>query len=469
MSVIIKLKKNTVFKNFSYLTLGSFFSQGLSLATVIIITNNLLPDEYGTYSFLLNQGMLLLAIGDLGIRNIIIRKISRNTNESKDLIYNGFILRFLAAIILTLIYGIYNYYLGSLNIEQVFLIGLSAFALSLWTLIEYIFIGNQKMLPVTIIKILYSFFWFVLVFYLPSEMYEINLLFSLFIMTNGIKALLLFIILKKKKLLIGTIDNFFRSSRNLLRESWPYFSLMLIMVPVTHLSNIYLELNSTMEEIGFFNLGRKLMGPVDIILGYALIAVFPNISALWKNDRNKFYRLITDNFQFFFMLALLMTFLCSFFAREIVLILFSETYLNAVNVTQLQVWYTFLMGINRLISIILGAADQEKVIFKLGILNALISIPMLYYGSMYGAIGLSYAYVISFALFEIYLWYYFKKTFKLKISKDSAMWLTALILFLISYFIPQETLIIKRIGISATIIAGMGYYIYKNKTQDIKV
>lgn len=241
------------------------------------------------------------------------------------------------------------------------------------------------------------------------------------------------------------------------------------MIPVTHLSHIYLELNSRLDAIRFFKFCRKLMVPVEIILAYDLIAVFSNISALWKNDRNKFYRLVTDNFQFLFLLALLITFLFSFFEREIVLILFSETYLNAVKVTQLQVWYTFLIGINSLIWIISGAADQENIIFKLSVLNVLISIPLLYYGSLYGVIGLSYAYVISFALFEIYLWYYFKKRFKLKISKDAEMWFTTLILFLISYFKPLETLIIKRIGISGTIIVGMRYYIYKNKIQAIKV
>lgn len=79
------------------------------------------------------------------------------------------------------------------------------------------------MLSVTIINVLYSFFWFV--FYLSSEMFEVNLLFSLFILTNGFKALFLFFIHKKKKLLIGTIDNYSRSSKNLLRESSPCFSL----------------------------------------------------------------------------------------------------------------------------------------------------------------------------------------------------------------------------------------------------
>lgn len=468
MTILNKFKESKVLKNFSYLTFGSIFSQGLGLLTVIVITRHLLPEEYGKYSFLLNQGMLLLALGDLGIRNIIIRQISRNPNKSNDLIFNGAKLRFLAAILLTILYAIYNYYLGTLNYIQVLLIGISAFSLSLWTLIEYIFIGNQRMLPVTIIKIVYSFLWFGIILILPVKFFEINLLFSLFIITNIIKAIIFYIILKRKKLLMGKVENFYISSKNLLKESWPYFSLMLIMIPITHFSNIYLEVNSTMEEVGFFNLGQKLMAPVDIIIGYALIAVFPNIASLWTKDRKKFNLLISKNFSSFFTFALVLTFLCSFFAKEIVTILFSEAYLNAVKVTQLQVWYTFLMGINRLISVILGAADKERVMFKLGILNALVSLPMLYYGSKYGAIGLSYAYVISFALFEIYLWYYFKNLFQLKIQKDKLMWFLALILFLISYYIPQETLLIERIAIALFINIIIVLYVYKNYRGNLK-
>ena len=104
-----KLLKNKVVLNFSYLTFGSIISQLLLLITVIKITKLLSPENYGLYSFILAQGLLLHSISDLGIKAIIIRTIARNPEKTKDLVYNGLKLRTVALILLMLIYIVYNY------------------------------------------------------------------------------------------------------------------------------------------------------------------------------------------------------------------------------------------------------------------------------------------------------------------------------------------------------------------------
>ena len=106
---------NKVFRNFSYLTIGSVLAQGLSLLTILKITRIFSPSDYGLFTFIMAQGLLLLAIADLGIRNIVIRSIARKPDRTNDLIVNGAMLKVFATLALIAIYIAYNNLLGSLG------------------------------------------------------------------------------------------------------------------------------------------------------------------------------------------------------------------------------------------------------------------------------------------------------------------------------------------------------------------
>lgn len=458
---LTKILQNKVFQNFSYLTIGSALAQGLSLLTILKITRIFSPSDYGLFTFIMAQGLLLLAIADLGIHNIVIRSIARNRNRTKDLIVNGAILRITATLALIFIYVFYNNLLGSLTTQELVLLFLFTLLSSLAHLFETVFLGNEKMLPISLINLVYSASWFLVVLLLPEQYITVTFLFWIFLALNAAKALILYVCLVFQGLLVGQTGNFWNSSKALIAESWPYFSLVFIMIPVNHFANNFLDINSTTDEIGYFNLSQKLLGPVSMVLGFALSAVFPNLSALWTKDRKKFNQYISKGFKYFMLPALVLCTLFTLFAREVVVLLFTAEYIPAVKVCQLQVWFVFLMGINSLIGTILGATNKEKLLLKLGIVNALLSTPMLYLGSHYGALGLSYSYVISFALFEVYLWIVFRKSLNIKIDADMILWILALAFFFGSYFIPVSTGIIYRLMLGSLVLAGLVFFLRK--------
>lgn len=467
--MIRQLTNNKVFRNFSYLTIGSLLSQLIGIITIIKITKIFSPVNYGIYTFLMSQGTLLFVIADLGITNIIIRNIARDNLRTKNLIINGAIIRFISVLVFTLLYLFYNFFFGNLNQEQILLVSSFALINCFSHLFEIAFIGNQKMLAISLINLSYSLAWFLTVYLLPIQSVNVNFLFCVFLILNIIKAIISLVVLKYQKLLIGEIQSFGFSSKELVRESWPYFSLLLITIPTNYLSNNFLELNSKIIEVGYFNLSQKLLLPVNMILGFALSAIFPNLSSIWINDKKRFYQLVSIGFRYFMITAILLCFIFTLFVREIVTLLFNPNFLPAVKVCQLQVWFAFLMAIFSLMGTILGAINKEKSILKFGFINTLISTPMLYYGSKYGAFGLSCGYVISFAIFGSYYWPAFKKVINIKIKNDLLLWTFAFLLFLISYFIPQKTsIIIKIIPVVLVTSAVAIYFSKKIKLVSIK-
>ncbi len=453
---------NKVFKNFSFLTIGSILAQLVSLFTILKITRVLNPSEYGVFTFMLMQGALLFAFGDLGIGNIVIRRIARDHENTNDLVHNGMILRVIAVFTFSLIYIGYNYYFGSLSNEQLILVFAYTFVFCLYKLFEDAYLGNEKMLTPSIINLMHSVFWFLIVFLLPADFISFKVLFYIYLSLNTLRALVFYILLRTQNLLIGQIGKFAVTIRGLLKESWPYFGMVVVMLPFTKFSNNFLDLNSTSEQMGYFNLSDRLLGPVSMVIDFALAALFPNLSAIWVKDPLRLRRLVRDGFKYFMLISMVLCFLFTLFAYDLILFLFPESYLPAVKVCQLQVWYIFLSSVDSFIGTIFGSVNKEKLILKLNIVNAVLSTPLLYFGSQYGAIGLSSAFVLSFSLFQFYLWYVFGRSLDIKIDSARIMWILAAVLFVISYFlIPEEGTFLLRLLLGGSVAAGAVFFIYK--------
>jgi O-antigen/teichoic acid export membrane protein len=454
-----------VVRNFSYLTIGRVLSMVFGIFTTMKIAKVLAPESFGLFSFLLVQEQLLLNISDLGMRNVIIRTISRDSNQTKDIFVNGVILKLIVSVLMSIIYIIYNSISGALTTEQLALLITVSFFDCVVSLIESIFFGYENMLNPSIINLAFRIIWFIIIIFIFNSSMSVTTLFSLYVVLIIMKLMVSSYFMVRLKLLNGRIIRFSESAKTLISQSWPYFSLILIQLPINYISNNFLEINSSKSEIAYFNLSNQLIGPVNMIMTFALASIFPNIAKLWTNDKNRFNRVISNGFNAFMMISLFLCISFTLFAKEIIQVLFSNTYLPAVKVCQLQVWYTFLMSINSLIGTIWGATNNEKLFFKAGIINAAISTPLLYFGSKYGAIGLSYAYVGSFALFEFYLWYVFKKSKTVTIKKDWLLWSIAIVAFIVFYFLMGTVPLIYR-SLSFLLIITLGY-LFARKLREV--
>lgn len=461
--LIKSIINNKVFRNFSYLTLGNVISQAISLIVIMKITRILEPSEYGIYTFILVQGALLRMVADLGLQRIIIRSIARNPERTIELMVNGGILRMLALIVCTFLYLFYNYLVGSLNAEQLFFVSLYSVIFTLIDLSDVVFLGRQRMFTPAIVNVGYSVLWFICIFLLPGRYLTVNILLAIYFALNLLKNGVAFFLLKYQGLLIGQVKNFWPSSKVLLVEGFPYFVLVLFALPFSILSNNFLVINSTIEEVGYFNLSERLLGPVSMIMDFALIAIFPNLSELWVNNRKRFIQYISQGFQYYVIMAIIFCFLFTLFARDVVELLFTANYSPAIIVCQLKVWHLLLSGIDSLVGTILGASNKEKVVMKLGIVRSIFATPILYFSSKYGALGLAIGFVCTFAVYQIYLWYVFRRTVNIKIVNANFLWVFSIVLFILSYFLlPQDTTLINKILVSVGLLGGTAIYLLKS-------
>jgi O-antigen/teichoic acid export membrane protein len=466
--MIKKLGNNKVVNNFSFLTIGNTIAQFFNLFILIKIARIVSTEEYGQFTFLIVQAMLLATIVDFGTRSIIIRTIARDKYRTRDLFINGIIFRVILSVIFSLIYYVYNYHLGNLNLNDLISITLFACAYSIGILFDSIFYAHEKMLPTSIINISINIFWLLLLFLTPDSLNNVSFLFYLFVASNILKPIVLSFLLYYFKLIKGKLEKFKISTKNILLESWPYLVTMLLMLPVNYLSNNFLDIFSNPSEVGYFNLAQKITSPFFMIIGFALAALFPNLSILWSQDQIKFKIKIVNGIKYFMILLAFLSFFFTLFASELITLTFTNKYINAVKVSQTQIWFVLLLGMNSFIGTIWGSCNKEKLLIKTTIVNAVIATPVLLFGSHYGALGLSFGYVLSFSVFEIYLWIIFVKSLGLPAHFGLKYWILIVLLFLTSYYVLASMCFVIKIIILISILV-LGVCFYKKLFSNVKI
>jgi O-antigen/teichoic acid export membrane protein len=425
---IVKLK---IFQNFSYLLFGNIGMQLLNLVAVMIIAKVFKPELFGTYSFMIVQSMLLAAIADLGMKTIIIRVAASETNLLNKTLSANIVSSLIANFVLFFIYLTYNNFFGELTLVQIILISLNSIAYGYNTSIESVFLGKQKMLPIAIANIINSIIWLLFVVLILDQSISIDLFFLVYIFIYTLKPIQLTIKLFYKFKVRFEIYNIRQDFKSVFLRALPFWGLVLFSLPANYLANNFLAFNSGIDQVGFFSLSQKFTSPISMVLSLMFTSMFPNISILWLNNKEDFQRIMFKSIPLFILFGTLLVTVFLIVIDPVFKMFFSVHYYNALIILKLQIWYVFLFGVASLIGTILIAMHQDKLLFKMALLNCIIVTPILWIGSRYGGLGLSIGYLTAFVVFLTIQWIIFAKKIEIPL-KVNYVWLVPICIFIIS-------------------------------------
>ena len=328
--------KHKIFQNFSYLVLGNVGMQALNLISVMIITKVYKPELFGLYSFITIQTILLASIADLGMRTITIRSAATD-NEKLNNIFSINIISMLGAnVVLIVLYYFYNLYYGELTIIQLFLVCLSSIANCYNTIVESVFLGKQKMLPVAIANVLNSTIWLLFVVLVFDSSISIDLFLLVSILIYVLKPIQLTIKLYNKYNVRFDTSNFTREFKVIFLQALPLWGLVLLSLPANFLANNFLSYNSGITEVGFFSLSQKFTSPISIVLTLMFTALFPNISLLWLNNKTDFKRIINKSIPLFILFGTFLVTVFLILIEPIFKLIFLEKYYPVLIILKFQ-------------------------------------------------------------------------------------------------------------------------------------
>lgn len=416
MSFIERLKKSPFLRNFSFLILGNFIGRAINMITNVILARWLTPIGYGKYSLFLTYVVLFSSIASLGMQFITNKYVARNQENSRKYLYLSLLWRFIGYILTVLIIIILSR-TSCIELTQTILFALliGVFLDSLWSCLQSIAFGMQRMgwnCVVDITISLITALLYISIQYYDTSLLTVEVVIIVYLVLYFIRNFIYFLCLHHSNLITGTykfnnIDIY--ELKNFFKEGFPFYILVVMGLFTGQLPTIFLDLNSGTEEVAYFNTANKLLLPLTILLSTAMTALFPNQAKLFSTDKKRYWEQAKKVLDYLILIGSISALLISIFRNDIVSLLYGESYKNTGAVLAFQCWYFVMFTIFSFNGNILGAADKQKLLSQESIIYAIITTPIIYYGSFYGACGLSIAYAFSTLLNIIYIFFFLHK------------------------------------------------------------
>lgn len=465
-----RFKKSLFLKNFSYLIVGNVTARAVNMVTNVLLARWLEPTGFGMYSLLLTYISIFSAIASLGMQFITNKYVARNQEDSKKYLYICLTIRIVGytlAVVALLIYDFEYLQLESFLLSALLL---GIFCDSLWGGLQSIAFGMQRMQWNSIIDVstaLLTLSIYLLVLSINKNFINVKSVVWIYVFIYFIKNLAYWITLERKRLVKGnaTFGTIKKSDyTRLLKEGFPFYILTLMGIFTNQFPIVFLENNSGLEEVAYFNTANKLLLPLTILLSNALTALFPNQSQLYINDNQKFWLQSRKMFGLIILAGSTIAFAVSVFRDDIVWLLYGSSYKSTGGVMAFQCWYIVLFAFFSFNGNVLGAADKQKLLMIESIVYAIITTPIIYIGSFKGAQGLSVAYVIASLINLVYLYFILHKISGSFLNIKAAINMFSILSFfsVLSFIIPSTAPIIIRACVVAIIIS-ISYKFYVNK------
>ncbi|MEO5893939.1 MAG: oligosaccharide flippase family protein [Ferruginibacter sp.] len=463
---------NKILKNFSVLTLSNAFTQFLLIFTSIKIARALDPHVFGTYNLLQLHISIFGVIASLGLRNIIIRSVARDKTIIKKIFLTSLILRSAGFITAIVIFCLYFFLYTNYETLLFILVVQSILATTVFDLLESIAFGLEKMEFSGIINFMSTLCWLATILLIPNSQLSLKLIFSLFVLFNTIKTIVYFFSLYKSDYLKGFLSEKIEKIQVVAfsKECLPYYYLALFTLLSNQIPLLFLEYRSGVEQIGFFNIASKVLMPINLILTTALAAIFPNLSRLFVSNYNQFIRNVKIIFTLIALFSIAGAFGVTLFRKEVIHLMYGDKYKSSGLVLGYQCWYIATYSTVCLIGTILGAINKQKTLSYLSIVCTIIQVPILWFGSKYGAEYLSAAFLVATVITLIIHVFVINNFLKKDLSFIFYLKILAAYVlgYLVSLLTPADLALIYKIMIFLVISLIGGYVIFKKYKNNLK-
>jgi O-antigen/teichoic acid export membrane protein len=434
----MELLKSKLFRNWSQLFSFGIIAQFLGMIATIRIARVLTPAGYGEFNLIQVYAGIGAVIGGLGLRNVIIRECARHPQYSRQILLKSIFFRIITALLTTAgIYFFVTLYARSLPENYIFFIVLGVAALLSWDTAESIAFGNEWMSGSASINLFGSVIWISAVLLAPHTYFSVVSVMTAFVLLQLSKSALYFIRLKfhiEKPVAQESV-----ASETLIRQSAPFYWLALLTAVSTQIPILFLAERSGQTEVGLYNIGYRLLLPLQLLINTLLSTIYPILSRTFIKEPDRFKRIIRGSFIGISVIGTLGGIVVTLLKTEIVTLLFGSRYENGAQAMALQVWYFLMYAYFCLIGTILGAIDRQKWLAILSTVYAAVVVPLLWYGSSYGASGLAGAFLCAACVNMIYHWIAFRRLASGVLSNTAQLlvFIVPVSGFIISFSVPS--------------------------------
>lgn len=390
-----------VIANISWLLLDKIIRMGVGLVVGAWVARYLGAERFGVLSYATAFVAFFSVLATLGLDAVVVKNIVKNPSRKNSILGTAFLLKIIGGgVVLLLSIGtIAVLRRGDVLTKVLVGIIVSGTIFSAFDVIDFWFQSQVKskytvyaksiaFLTISLAKVVLILTNAGLVAFALAGLFEIIL---------GAAGLLIFYRLKGNSIAAWKYSK--RIAVFLLKDSWPLIVSGAVIMIYLRIDQIMLGQMKGDDSVGLYSAAVKVAEMCYFLPSIIVSSIFPSIILYRKNDEQLYKKSLQHLFNLMVILSLLIVIPVSFFANEIIMLLFGEAYAASGLILAIQVWanvFVFL-GIARGPWIL--AEGFMKFSFLATGSGAIINIILnLYLIPEYGGVGASIATVISYAV-----------------------------------------------------------------------
>ena len=378
-----------IFKNTIWLGIGEGISRLFLLFLFIYAARELGPEGFGVFNFALAVASIFVIFSNLGISDITTRELAKDKEKINH--YPGILLlRILLSIGAFIIIFAASFFLTQDEYIRkiIWILGIYVLTHNFLIVVYSFFRAQRQMKYEALVRILESFLIAVIGFFiLVQSPSAINLSYAFLAATLviAVSSIIFFSIIIKPV----WISWDFKIWKNFLKISWPIGIAYAFGMVYIRIDSVIMGFLDQIVEVGWYSAAYKIAGALIIPSSLIGASFFPVLSKLFQESKEKFQETFKFYIKLMIILAVFITIIGLVFSSYFVNIFYGEVFSPAVLALQILI---IMVGLNYIYSpfyLVLIATNNQKKIFLISfigaIINIILNIILIPYYSLYGA------------------------------------------------------------------------------------
>lgn len=439
---------------------------GINIFSMGMLQRYLGREGYGKYTTILFFPALLEAMGNLGLYQIMTQQISKENVDEDEIVSKIFSLRiiistfsFLILTFIVLVLPDSKFFPYPQDVRLGILIASLSFIFSSsYGLLIGVFQKNLVMNRVSLIeffaKIVQASIIIVTVFFQKSFIFAVT----------GLLASMLFSFIlvywnarKYVKINLNFDLNYWK---NFLKKSLPLGISAMATFLYFRIDTFILSIYQTQDQVGTYGAAYKIIESLTFFPAMVTGLVFPLFSRYFKENEEKFNKIINITLKFFVIMVVPMIISVQFLADEMVVIIGGKEFLSSAEALRILIFALGCIFFGQLFTNVLIATSQQKKLMFIALGIAFFNLSMnfifipkfSYLGASY--ISVASEFLVAFLAFSI-LWK--KDIYKPFLPKTKFILLAGVSMFSV-YYLSEKLFSFSYLILAITIILAVSIY-----------
>lgn len=438
-----------ILKNSFFLLLAKGINPVLSSVFIIVLARSLGANELGAYTLVLSWVAIFEIFSGLGLRPLLVRKISQKSEKWQLYFTGGCFLGLLCSSLLAILIVTSCYFL---ELRSSVKLGFTLLAISLFPstfnyIIQSVLYAKENMKAPAMISVAEVVIKVVVGVTVLVLLKSLLLVFLTVLLSKVFSSLFLFLVLKKE---MGSIK--FRWDK---RFNWSLFKSTLTFTAITVVAATYwrldiLMLSSMTDEaaVGFYSAAYRFFAIALLISQSYVIAFFPIISKLHLESSQKFRYVCGKSIKLLFIALVPVTLGLWLFGHNLITLIYGGEFSASFAVFRILILALVPMAIAQIFARTLLASGNQKVDLIINVVGLGLNFMLnLFFIPKYGIVGAALAtLIVTFANLAILTGILWQKLFDARnILTGLKLLFAGILLIGITYWLQDTPLILKLI------------------------